>query len=137
VPISSLTVEMAKHNYSHMIVSSAVSLTSCGATLPSQDNVQQICISALHHTPGTYIIIDALDECNEISQSVSWLKELLTGGDKLHVLITSRDKPDITVHANSKLPQQQVIHLNKTRRTAAFQWTSVYESTYCVSCCTA
>jgi hypothetical protein len=88
--------------------------------LPSRDDVQQICISALHHTPGTYIIIDALDECNEISQAVSWLKELLAGGgDKLHVLITSRDKPDITVHANSKLPQQQVIHLNNLRFTNA------------------
>jgi hypothetical protein len=62
--------------------------------------------------PETYIIIDALDECSEISQAASWLKKLLTaGGGKLHVLITSRDKSDITLHV-SKIPQQQVIYLD-------------------------
>jgi hypothetical protein len=60
-------------------------------------------------------MIDALGECNEINLAASWLKKLLTGGGgKLHVLITSRDKPDIAVHvSNSKLPQQQVIYLDK------------------------
>ena len=83
-----------------------------GATLPSRDDVQQICSSALHHMPETYIIIDALDECKEISQAASWLKNLLiAGGGKLHVLITSRDKPDITVDL-PKIPLQQVIHLD-------------------------
>jgi hypothetical protein len=74
--------------------------------------VQQICSSALQHFPETFIIIDALDECNEIGQVAAWLKKLLTtGGGRLHVLITSRDKSDITVHL-SRIPQQQVIHLD-------------------------
>jgi hypothetical protein len=85
-----------------------------GATLPSRSDAQQICLSALHHIPETYIIIDALDECSEISQVASWLKKLLTaGGGKLHVLITSRDKPDISVHV-SKIPQQQVCYLDES-----------------------
>jgi hypothetical protein len=37
---------------------------------------------------------------------------LTAGGGKLHVLITSRDKPDITVHV-SKISQQQVIYLDE------------------------
>ena len=80
--------------------------------MPSRDIVQQICSSALQTLPETFIIIDALDECNEISQVAAWLKKLLaTGGGRLHVLITSRDKPDITGHL-SKIPQQQVTHLD-------------------------
>jgi hypothetical protein len=80
--------------------------------LPSRDVVQQICSSALQHLPETFIIIDALDECSEISQVAAWLKRLLTaGGERLHVLITSRDKPDITDHL-SRIPQQQVIYLD-------------------------
>jgi hypothetical protein len=83
-----------------------------GTTLPSRDVVQQICSSALQHLPETFIIIDALDECSEISQVAAWLKRLLTtGGERLHVLITSRDKPDITDHL-SRIPQQQVIYLD-------------------------
>jgi NACHT domain len=85
-----------------------------GTTLPSRDVVQQICSSVLQHLPEkeTFIIIDALDECNEISQVAGWLKRLLTaGGGRLHVLITSRDKPDITDHL-SRIPQQDIIHLD-------------------------
>jgi hypothetical protein len=80
--------------------------------LPSRDVVQQIFSSALQHLPETFIIIDALDECSEISQVAAWLKRLLTaGGERLHVLITSRDKADITDHL-SRIPQQQVIYLD-------------------------
>src|ERR1700733_431792 len=83
-----------------------------GTTLPSRDVVQQICSSAVQHLPETFIIIDALDECNEISQVAAWLEKLLTaGGGRLHVLITSRDKPDITGHLSS-IPQQNVIYLD-------------------------
>jgi hypothetical protein len=83
-----------------------------GTTLPSRDVLQQICSSALQHLPEAFIIIDALDECNEVSQVVAWLKKLLiAGGERLHVLITSRDKPDITDHL-SKIPLQQIIHLD-------------------------
>jgi hypothetical protein len=83
-----------------------------GTTLPSWDVVQQICSSALRHLPEAFIIIDALDECNEISQVAAWLQKLLTAGEgRLHVLITSRSKPDITGYL-SRIPQQQVIHLD-------------------------
>jgi hypothetical protein len=83
-----------------------------GTTLLSWDVLQQICTSALQHLPKAFIIIDALDECNEISQVAAWLKKLSTaGGERLHMLITSRDKPDITDHL-SKIPLQQVIHLD-------------------------
>ena len=83
-----------------------------GATLPSRDDVQEICNFALQHFPEAFIIIDALDECNEIGQVTAWIQKLLiAGGGRLHVLITSRDKPDITTHL-SRIPQQQVIHLN-------------------------
>jgi hypothetical protein len=83
-----------------------------GATLPSRDYVQQICRFALQHLPEAFIIIDALDECNEIGWVAAWLQKLLTvGGGRLHVLITSRDKPDITAHFSS-IQQQQVIHLD-------------------------
>jgi hypothetical protein len=83
-----------------------------GTTLPSRDVVQQICSSALQHLPEAFIIIDALDECNETSQVAAWLQKLLTaGGGRLHVLITSRSKPDITGHL-SWIPQQQTIHLD-------------------------
>ena len=83
-----------------------------GTTLPSRDVVQQICSSALQHLPETFIIIDALDECNEISQVAAWLQKLfIAGGGRLHVLLTSRNKPDITNHL-SRIPQQQVIHLD-------------------------
>ena len=83
-----------------------------GTTLPSRDDVQQICISALQQLPEAFIIIDALDECNEIGQVATWLQKLLTaGGGRLHVLMTSRDKPDITIQL-SKISQQQVVHLD-------------------------
>jgi hypothetical protein len=83
-----------------------------GTTLPSRDVVQQICSSALQHLPEAFIIIDALDECNEISQVAAFLKKLSTAGrGRLHVLITSRNKPDITSQL-SWIPQQQVIHLD-------------------------
>jgi hypothetical protein len=83
-----------------------------GATLPSRDDVQQICSFALQHLPEAFIIIDALDECNEIGQVAAWLKKLLAvGGGRLHVLITGRDRPDITTHLSS-IQQQQVIHLD-------------------------
>ena len=83
-----------------------------GTVLPSQDDVQQICSSALQDLLETFIIVDALDECNEISQVTLWLKKLVTaGGGKLHVLITSRDRPDIT-NQFSRVPQQQIIHLD-------------------------
>jgi len=80
--------------------------------MPSRDLVQQICCAALQQLPEAFIIIDALDECNEIGQVAGWMQKLLTaGGGRLHVLITSRDKPDITIHL-SKISQQQVIHLD-------------------------
>jgi NACHT domain len=83
-----------------------------GANLPSRDDVQQICSFALQHFPEAFLIIDALDECNEIGQVAAWLQKLLTvGGGRLHVLITSRDKPDITAHL-SRIQQQEVIHLD-------------------------
>ena len=83
-----------------------------GTTLPSRDELQHICSSALQDFPETFIIIDALDECNEIGQVAAWLKKLLAaGGGRLHVLITSRDKPNITVDLLG-IPQQQVIHLD-------------------------
>ncbi|KAF8218600.1 hypothetical protein L208DRAFT_1482283, partial [Tricholoma matsutake] len=82
-----------------------------GATVPSRDDLQEICSFAVQHFPEAFIIIDALDECNEIGQVAAWLKKLLTvGGGGLHVLITSRDKPDITDHLSSQ--QQQVIYLD-------------------------
>ena len=83
-----------------------------GATLPSRDDVQEICNFALQHFPEAFLIIDALDECNEIGQVAAWLQKLLTaGGGRLHVLITSRDKPNITDHL-SRIQQQEVIHLD-------------------------
>jgi len=83
-----------------------------GTSLPSRDVVQQICSSALQTLPETFIIIDALDECTEISQVAAWLRKLLaTGGGRLHVLITSRNNPDITDNL-SRIPQQQVIYLD-------------------------
>jgi hypothetical protein len=83
-----------------------------GTIVPSRAIVQQICRSALQLLPETFIFIDALDECNEISQVAVWLQELLAeGGGRLHVLITSRNKPEITGHL-SKLPQQKVIYLD-------------------------
>jgi hypothetical protein len=83
-----------------------------GTTSPSRDVVQQICSSACQHLPEVFIIIDALDECNEIGQVAAWLKNMLSiGGGGLHVLITSRDKLDITAHL-SKISQQQVIQLD-------------------------
>jgi NACHT domain len=82
-----------------------------GASIPSRDDVQQICCSALQHLPEAFIIIDALDECSEIGQVATWLQKLLTaGGGRLHVLITSRDKPDITIHL-SRI-SEQVIYLD-------------------------
>ncbi|KAF8219797.1 hypothetical protein L208DRAFT_1216332, partial [Tricholoma matsutake] len=82
-----------------------------GTTLPSRDIIQKICSSALQHLPETFIIIDALDECS-ISQVAAWLKKLLTaGGGRLHVLVTSRDKPDITDQL-SRIPQKQAVHLD-------------------------
>ena len=83
-----------------------------GTTLPSRDVLQQICSSAFQYLPETFIIIDALDECNEIGQVAAWLKKLLTaGGGSLHVLITSRDKPGNIAHF-SRIQQQEVIHLD-------------------------
>ena len=83
-----------------------------GATLPSQDDVQEICNFALQHFPKAFLIIDALDECNETGQVAAWLQKLLTsGGGRLQVLITSRDKPDITAHL-SRIQHQEVIHLD-------------------------
>ena len=83
-----------------------------GTSLPSRDVVQQICCSALQQLPETFIIIDALDECSEINLVAAWLKRLLiAGGERLHVLITSRNKPDITDHL-SRIPQQQVVYLD-------------------------
>jgi hypothetical protein len=87
-----------------------------GATLPSRDDVQQICSFALQHLPEAFIIIDALDECNEIGQVAAWLKKLLTVGGGRLVLITGRDKPDITAHLSS-IQQQQVIHLDDFQNT--------------------
>ena len=80
--------------------------------MPLRDDVRQICSSALQHWPETFIIIDALDECTEIIQIASWLKKVLAvGGGRLHVLVTSRDQPDITAYL-SKIPQQQAIQLD-------------------------
>jgi hypothetical protein len=87
---------------------------SCGsgATLPSRDDVQEICNFTLQHFPQAFLIIDALDECNEIGQVAAWLQKLfIAGGGRLKVLITSRDKPDITAHL-SRIQQQEVIHLD-------------------------
>jgi hypothetical protein len=93
------------------ILETAYKSCGSGTTLPSWDVVQQICSSALQHLPEAFIIIDALDECSEIGQVAAWLQNLFTvGGGRLHVLITSRDKPDITVHF-SRIAQQ-VIHLD-------------------------
>jgi hypothetical protein len=93
-----------------------------GATLPSRDLIQQICSSALQHLPEVFIIIDALDECNEISQVAAWLQKMLAVGGRrrLHVLITSRDKPDITDNL-SGIDQQQVIHLDDDLTKADIQ----------------
>ena len=83
-----------------------------GTNLPSRDDIQQICSCALQYLPQAFIIIDALDECIEISLVAAWLKKILTAaGGSMHVLITSRDKPDITINL-SKIPQQQAIHLD-------------------------
>ena len=83
-----------------------------GATLPSWDDVQEICNFALQYFPDAFLIIDALHECNEIGQVAAWLQKLLTaGGGRLHVLITSRDKPNITDQL-SRIQQQEVIHLD-------------------------
>ena len=81
--------------------------------MPSRDDIQQICSSALQYLSEAFIIIDALDECIEISQVAGWLKKMLTAaGGSVHVLITSRDKPDITNNL-SKIPQHEAINLDE------------------------
>jgi len=82
-----------------------------GTTPPSRDVVQQIFNSALQNLPEIFIIIDALDECTEISQVAAWLEKSMTAG-RLHVLITSRDGPHIADHL-SGIPQQKAIHVDE------------------------
>lgn len=84
-----------------------------GTNLPSRDDIQKICSSALQNLPQAFIIVDALDECSEISQVAVWLRKLLTTkGGRLQMLITSRDKPDITGHL-SRILQQNIVYLDE------------------------
>ena len=114
--LCSITYQLCVQLCVHLDALPAVLVTAykncgSGATLPSQDDVHQICSFALQHFPEAFIIIDALDECNELGQVSAWLKKLLTmGGGRLHVLITSRDKPHITAYLSGI--QQQVIYFD-------------------------
>lgn len=68
-----------------------------GQLEPSDDKVE----SCLYHVIGisedAYIIIDALDECNERHALLAFLKTLVNEcGNHLHLLMTSRQEHDIT-----------------------------------------
>ena len=65
-----------------------------GLTPPSRQSLWDILVAAIQHLPEAFIIIDALDECQEIEAVSSWLKNLASASStSLHVLFTSRDIP--------------------------------------------
>ena len=68
-----------------------------GSTPPSHLSFQNMLIAAIQHRTDSFIVIDALDECREISRVGRWFEDLasrsmLTG---LHVLFSSRDVPRV------------------------------------------
>ncbi|KAF8510189.1 ankyrin repeat-containing domain protein, partial [Hysterangium stoloniferum] len=66
-----------------------------GAEEPSLGSLQRVFSDLLTMFEDVYIILDALDECSEHSQVITWIKGLLTQNDsKIHILVTVR--PDIS-----------------------------------------
>jgi hypothetical protein len=72
----------------------------CGDQQPLDDELQDILRHILNGLSGTYIIIDALDECTDRQKTLDWVDELVAYTDqnmekRLHIVVTSRPERDI------------------------------------------
>ena len=68
-------------------------------TEPSVDEVASALKSVISQQVDVYVIIDALDECSRENHTQATFLEILLGlcrdTDSVHLLLTSRDTPDI------------------------------------------
>src|ERR1700761_2441620 len=79
------------------VVTETYSNCGSGSTPPSHLSLQNMLIRAIQELPNAFIVIDALDECQEIVQVGSWLQNLaIASSPSLHVLFSSRDVPTVS-----------------------------------------
>jgi len=79
-----------------LILNEFYSAHAKGTQQPTGDNLNSALRRIIESLHQVYIIIDALDECTELGNVLSWIEEILDWDPgKPHVLTTSRKQPDI------------------------------------------
>ncbi|KDR68859.1 hypothetical protein GALMADRAFT_78000 [Galerina marginata CBS 339.88] len=70
---------------------------NCGGQQPLDHQLQNVLHDILDGFSGAHIVIDALDECTNRAQTLSWINKLVTDqkAPNLHIVVTSRPEPDI------------------------------------------
>jgi hypothetical protein len=96
-----------------------------GQQSPTPDSLTSTLKSIIESTPHLYIVLDALEECEDDSELLKLIKEVHGWGlPSLHLLATSRDEPDIAdvmcslgsikVHMEERLIQDDIrLHIHQ------------------------
>jgi hypothetical protein len=75
-----------------------------GTKPPTLHSLQEFIVIVLQSLGKAFIVVDAIDECVERDRVLSWIKGLTLNHiaeGKLHILVTSRNEPDIANHLAS------------------------------------
>ena len=80
---------------------------------PSVQILQEILFSVVSMQSGCFVVLDALDECSELEEMLRVLNALRRRGSKnpqkLRVLVTSRNEPQISAALNTGLPDEYAV----------------------------
>jgi hypothetical protein len=101
----------------HAAIDAIYSRFGNGAQRLDAASVQGLFQDMIRQFGEVYIILDALDESNRLSglssskSLLTWVKELLDGGVKIHVLVTSRPEHDIQAAFKGWTDANNMIHL--------------------------
>jgi hypothetical protein len=69
---------------------------SLGSRRPSMESLHKTLLFILDGIHHAYLIIDALDECTERNKLLKWIDKITRWKvGKIHLLVTSRQEPDI------------------------------------------
>jgi hypothetical protein len=80
----------------HLLISLICDNCNSGSRRPSIESLYKTLLLVLDSVHHAYIIIDALDECTERNKLLQWIDEIARWNvGKLHLLVTSRQEPDI------------------------------------------
>ena len=83
-----------------------------GCHQPTDASIEGIVLKAIRHYSTVWLVIDALDECSTLQDTLNWLQSLLKTREKpLRLLITSRDEIDIRDRLEQHAPPEELLSI--------------------------